>query len=110
MAEMGQTFRKIQNSVRAGGEGRRNTGEHANIFHGRRGRLHLRSLDQKKYSPVKDKFEGDFVKRRNVIFERAKFNMLKQEEGEPVDAFTTDLYSLAKHCAYGTLHNEMIHD
>ena len=63
---------------------------------------------RKKYSPVKDKFSVT-VKRRNVIFEGAKFNMRKQE-GEPVDAFTTDLYSLSEHHAYGTLHNEMIRD
>ena len=59
---------------------------------------------------MKDKFDGHFVKRRNIIFERAKFNMRKQKEGEPVDTFITDLYSLMEHCAYGTLHNEMIRD
>ena len=32
------------------------------------------------------------------------------EEGESVDSFITALYALAEHCAYGALHNEMIHD
>ena len=47
------------------------------------------------YAIVKGKFESHFVKRRNVIFEQVKLNMRKQEEKEPVGAFTTDLYSLA---------------
>ena len=66
--------------------------------------------DQKKYDIVKQTFENHFVKRRNVIFEQAKFNNRKQEQGEPVDAFIMALYGLAEHCGYGTLHDEMIRD
>ncbi len=74
----------------------------------------LRSLglsveDSKKYGPVKEKFEAHFVKRRNTIFERTKFNMRKQDS-EPVDAFVTELYALAEHCGYGALHDEPIRD
>ena len=36
--------------------------------------------------------------------------MRRQEEGEPVDTFITALYSLAEHCGYGALHDEMIRD
>ena len=57
----------------------------------------LSEADRKKYTVVKGKFEAYFIKRRNVIFERAKFNKRKQEEGEPVDSFITDLYALAEH-------------
>ena len=57
----------------------------------------LSDEDAKKYSEVKNKFEGHFVKRRNVIYERARFNNLKQEQGEPVDTFITALYALAEH-------------
>ena len=64
----------------------------------------------KSYSTVVEKFEGYFVKRRNFIFERAKFNRRKQEEGEPVDNFIVDLYRLAQYCNYGTLHDELIRD
>ena len=49
---------------------------------------------------VKAKFENHFVKRRNTIYERAKFNCRKQEDGETVDEFVTDLYRLAEHCEY----------
>ena len=64
----------------------------------------------KKYDVVKEKFQEHFVKRRNVIFERAKFNNRKQEPGEAVDNFITSLYAFADHCNYGTLHDEMIRD
>ena len=70
----------------------------------------LSEEDKKDYKIVKEKFEAHFVKRRNIIFERAKFNMRKQEGGESVDAFITDLYALAEHCGYNTLHDEMIRD
>ena len=42
---------------------------------------------------VKGKFDEHLVPRRSVIFERAKFNMRHQEEGESVDAYITDLYN-----------------
>ena len=70
----------------------------------------LSDEDAKKYSVVKAKFEHHFIKKRNVIYERAKFNSRKQEEGEPVDLFITDLYALAEHCGYKELHDEMIRD
>ena len=55
-------------------------------------------------------FANHFVKRKNIIFERAKFNKRTQEVGEVVDDFIMDLYCLAKHCNYGTLHDELIRD
>ena len=66
--------------------------------------------DQKDYNTVKAKFDRHFVKKHNVIYKRVRFNMCKQEEGETVDSFITALYALAEHCAYGSLHDEMIHD
>ena len=70
----------------------------------------LSAEDSKKYSVVKGKFESHFVPRRNVIFERAKFNQRRQEDGETVDAFITDLYRLAEFCDYKVLQGEMIRD
>ena len=66
--------------------------------------------DRKNYETVKNKFDSYFVQRCNVIFERARFNRRRQEEGEPVESFITALYSLAEHCSYGNLHDEMIRD
>ena len=52
----------------------------------------LPAEDAAKYDVVKEKFDNYFVKRRNVIYEKAKFNRRKQESGESVDTFITDLY------------------
>ena len=60
----------------------------------------LHEEDKKNYDTVKTKFEAHFIKRRNPIFERAKFNQRRQEEGESADSFITSLYCLAEHCAY----------
>ena len=70
----------------------------------------LTTEDSKKYDVVKDKFDGYFVERRNIIFERAKFHRRKQESGEAVDSFITDLYALAEQCQFGLLHDEVIRD
>ena len=64
----------------------------------------------KNYTIVKGKFEGRFVKRRNTIYKRAKFNQRKQEDGETVDSFITVLYCLVEHCQYGDLADKMIRD
>ena len=45
-----------------------------------------------------------------MIYERARFNQRKQLEGESVDTFITALHSLAEHCMYGELRDEMIRD
>ena len=50
------------------------------------------------------------MKRRNVIYERARFNLRKQEEGKTVAAFINDLYVLVEHCEYGALQDEMVRD
>ena len=72
--------------------------------------FNLSEEDVKKYSTVEDKFDAHFVKWRNIIFERAKFNRRKQEPGESVDSFITDLHCLARYCNDGNLHDEMIRD
>ena len=65
----------------------------------------LKDEDKKKYKVVRDRYEAYFVKKRNVIYERAKFNLRKQEDG---DDFVTSLYSLAQYCNFGDLHDEII--
>ena len=70
----------------------------------------LTEQNRKKYEIVKEKFNTHFVKRRNTIFERAKFKQRRQEEGESADSFIMDLYRLAEHCGYEGLHDEMVRD
>ena len=69
--------------------------------------FNLSEDDSKRYDAVKGKLEN---KRRNVIYERARFNMRRQEENEAIDTFVTALYALAEHRGYGSLHDEMIRD
>ena len=40
------------------------------------------------------------LKKRYVIYERARFNQRKQQEGETVDSFVTSLYTLPDSCSY----------
>ena len=68
----------------------------------------LSTTQLKQYHTVKTKFDEHFVVCRNVIFERAKFNRRRQEEGETVDSFVTALHALAEHGAFGTLQDELI--
>ena len=70
----------------------------------------LSEVNNKNYETVKSKFDSHFIKRRNIIYEQAKFNQCKQEEGENVDVLIIALYSLAKHCEYGNLREKMIRD
>ena len=74
------------------------------------GSLDLTDEQKLEYGTVQEAFQNHLMKRRNPIFERVKFNQRKQEEGESVDSSITTLYSLAKHCDYGALHDQMIRD
>ena len=48
------------------------------------------STEQKwKDDTVQDHFDGYFIKRQKPIFERAKFNLSRQEEGKSMDSFAT---------------------
>ena len=62
------------------------------------------------YDAVMLKFDSFFKIRKNVIFERARFNRRKQLEGESAEQYITHLYQLAENCDYGELKSEMIRD
>ena len=64
--------------------------------------------DRKKYDAVMSKFDGFFKVRKNLIFERAKFNQRNQNEGETVEQYITALYHLVETCEYGDFKNEML--
>ena len=63
--------------------------------------------DRKK---VIGKFDAFYQVRKNVIFERARFNRRCQEPEESVEQFITSLYDLAENCSYGDLKDQMIRD
>ena len=56
----------------------------------------IQDEDRKKYEVVKKKFKKHFMKKRNIIYERAKFNSTRQEDDETVDLFITVLYNLLR--------------
>ncbi|UYV61448.1 hypothetical protein LAZ67_1004889 [Cordylochernes scorpioides] len=62
------------------------------------------------YNKVIECFESHFIPRRNIIYERARFNQRCQQEGEKVNEFITALHSLAEHCNFEMLHDELIRD
>ena len=79
----------------------------------RRGRSHVHwdfRRGRKKYAQVLAKFDSFFQPRKNVIFERARFNRRQQAEGETAEQFIVALYHLASTCNYGPLQDEMIRD
>lgn len=60
---------------------------------------------------VRAKFNGHFILFNFIlffIFERVEFHRKVQGHGEVVVTFITGLQYLAKHCNYGSLHDEMI--
>ena len=70
-------------------------------------------LQLKHYHTVKRKFDKLFVVLRKVIFERAKFDQRRQEEGKIVDIFIAALHTLAEHWTtlnFGALTDEMTRD
>lgn len=66
--------------------------------------------EAKKFSIVMDRFEKYFIPRRNVIYERARFNTRVQEEGESAEDFATALHALSQHCEYGSLQEQLVRD
>ena len=60
------------------------------------------------YDAVKQKFQDYFNVRHNVIYERAKFNLRKQEVSESAGDFLASLHTLVKTCNYSNLRDEMI--
>ena len=60
------------------------------------------------YNTVQHRFTKHFVKRHNPVYELARFNQWSQQQGEMVDSFVTALHTLAEHCEYNELRNQII--
>ena len=70
----------------------------------------VKKKEKEEYEEVMRKLDKHFQVRRNVIFERARFNRRDQLDGETAEKYTTELYSLVEHCDYGTMTEEMLRD
>ncbi|XP_049275476.1 uncharacterized protein K02A2.6-like [Rhipicephalus sanguineus] len=66
--------------------------------------------DKEKFEAVLKEYEAYFVPRRNIIYERVKFNTRTQQDGESVEDFVTALHALAATCDYGQLREDLIRD
>ncbi|CAB4005378.1 Hypothetical predicted protein [Paramuricea clavata] len=66
--------------------------------------------DRDKLSVLKKKFEDYVNCRKNTVFERYKFWECKQQEGETIDQFITELKTRAKSCEFGDQTDSMIRD
>ena len=70
----------------------------------------ITATDREQYHRVLAQFDSFYKVRRNVIFERAKFNRRTQQRVESVEQFITALYHLAETCEHGALRDEMLRD
>ena len=63
-----------------------------------------------KIDPLLKKFEDYFTPKKNLTFERHRFNSRTQQTGESIDMFVTDLRNRAKSCEFGALNDSLIKD
>ena len=68
------------------------------------------SEDRDKLSVLKKKFEDYVNPRKNTVFERYKFWECKQQEGETIDQFITELKTRSRSCEFGDQTDSMIRD
>ena len=115
MAAMVSPIQSVPPRIRAIRRGQSTTSLHSFVRHGRDcggrpliDRHHGRR--EKDYDAVIKKFDAFFKVRKNVIFERARFNSRCQKEGEMTEQFITSLYQLIEDCDYGDLKDQMIRD
>jgi hypothetical protein len=62
------------------------------------------------YEMVMEKFDSFFKVRKNMIFERARFNQRNQLNGESAEQYIIEVHKLAENCEYGDMTSEMICD
>ena len=66
--------------------------------------------DRDKLTVLKKKFEDYVNPRKNTVFERYKFWECKQQEGETIDQFITELKTRSRSCEFEDQTDSMIHD
>ena len=66
--------------------------------------------DRDKLTVLKKKFEDYVNPRKNTVFERYKFWECKQQDGETIDQFITELKTRARSCEFGDQTESLIRD
>ncbi|XP_075744408.1 uncharacterized protein LOC142803198 [Rhipicephalus microplus] len=82
---------------------------------GRKSREILRSLNVKDeeiedFKLVKSKFSDYFVHTKNIVYESARFNLRRQQRGETLGQFATELSKLADRCEFAGVKERLIRD
>ena len=55
-------------------------------------------------------YKNYFTVKKNVLLERAQFNLRKQQPGKTASSFITAIYKLAKTCEYDAFQEDLIRD
>ena len=66
--------------------------------------------DKTKYKKVVKEFDKYFKVKKNVIYERARFNQRNQLPDKPADHFITEVHMLADNCEFRSMKEELIRD
>lgn len=66
--------------------------------------------DVNNYSVLLDKFDSYFLPKRNTTFERHKFFIRSQKDGESIENYVTELKILAATCEFENLKDSLIRD
>ncbi|GBP08782.1 Eukaryotic translation initiation factor 4 gamma 1 [Eumeta japonica] len=70
----------------------------------------LNVSENKEYNEVLQAIDNYFNIKRNIVFERFKFNNRIQRDTEDIDDFIKDLQVLVDMCEYGDLRDELLRD
>ena len=88
--------------------------EHLSLLSGREYgrdiRYYMHSAENKKYYKVVEEFDNYFKVRKNVIYERVRFNKRNQLHNESVEQFITEVHRLGDTCEFGKMKEELIRD
>ena len=68
------------------------------------------TADRPKHDTLMTKLDSFFKVRKNVIYERAKFNRCVQQLSETAEQFIITRYNLSECCEYRTMRNELLRD
>lgn len=71
--------------------------------------FNLTAVQRANYAQVIKAFEDFCTPRKNIVYERYKFGIRNQKEGEPFDSFLMDIKKLAHTCAFND-EGDMVRD
>ena len=66
--------------------------------------------DNIKYDKILEKLEAYVNPRRNVTFCRYQFFTYRQEEGQSIDKYLTEMRNMSNNCEFDTLKNSLLTD